>query len=92
MKIGSNRDINKDHKKLPPPEPGKAEGAAIKTVKSTDKPIKYHLAAQHDPVGHKAHQVQQTVNQRMPAERHNDEKLAIAILIAGAGLFAYHFW
>ena len=21
MKIGSNRDINKDHKKLPPPEP-----------------------------------------------------------------------
>ena len=28
MKIGSNRDINNDHKKLTPPEPSKAEGVA----------------------------------------------------------------
>ena len=92
MKIGSNRDINKYHKKLPPPKPGKAEGAAPKTVKSTDRPIRHNPTAQHDPVGHKAHQVQQTDNQRMLAEMHNDEKLAIAILIVGAGLVAYHFW
>ena len=101
MKTGSNKDINKDHKKLPQPEPEKAEGATIKTVKSTDKPTKDRLTAvsaegqglsQHDPVGHKAHQVQQTVNQRMLAERHNDEKLAITTLIVGAGLVAYYFW
>ena len=62
MKIGSNKDINKDHKKLPmiPPESDKAEGAVRKTVKSTNKPIKDNLATQHDPVGNKAHQVQQT--------------------------------
>ena len=92
MKIGSNRDIDKDHKKLPQPEPGKAEGAASKTVKNIDKPIKDRLAAQHDPVGNKAHQVQQTDNQRMLTEWHNDEKLAITILIVGAGLVVYHFW
>ena len=31
MKIGSNRDIYKDHKKLTPPETGKAEGVAHDT-------------------------------------------------------------
>ena len=94
MKIGPNKDINKDHKKLPmtPPERGKAEGLVSKMVKGSDKPIKDHLAAQHDPVGRKAHQVQQTDNQTMLAKRHNDEKLAITILIVGAGLVAYHFW
>ena len=41
MKIGSNKDINKDHKELPmtPPEPGKTEGTAL----TMDKPIKDHL-------------------------------------------------
>ena len=92
MKIGSNRDIDKDHQKLSRPEPGKAESAAPKTVKNIDKPIKDLLAAQHDPVGNKTHQVQQTDNQRMLAEWHNDEKLAITILIVGAGLVVYHFW
>ena len=28
----------------------------------------------------------------MLTERHNDEKLAITILIVGFGLIAYHFW
>ena len=84
MKIGSNRDINKDHKKFTPPEPGTAEDvthAAPKThlMKSTDKPVKDHLAVQHD-------------NPKMLAEKHNDEKLAITFLIVGAGLIAYHFW
>ena len=92
MKIGPNKDINKDHKKLPPPEPRKAVDAAPKTVKSTDKPIKDRPTAQHDPVVHKAHQVQQTDNQRMLVDKDNDEKLAITILIVGAGLVAYHFW
>ena len=39
MKIGSNRDMNRDHKKLPPTEPGKVEGvvhAKIHLMKSTD--------------------------------------------------------
>ena len=44
-------------------------------------------AVQHDPVG--------TIiphNLKMLTEKHNDEKIAIAILIVGAGLIAYHFW
>ena len=47
MKIGSNKDINRDHKKLAmaPPSPKKAEGAAhavvkIHLMKSPDKQIK----------------------------------------------------
>ena len=48
MKIGPNRDINKDHKKLPmtPPEPGKADGIAIKM----NKPIKDHLMVHHEQI------------------------------------------
>ena len=30
-------------------------------------------------------------NLRMLIEKHNDEKLAITLLIVGAGLIAYHF-
>ena len=64
MKISSNRDINKDHKKFPitPPDVPKI---VISTVR-------------HDL--------------KMLTEKHNDEKLAITILIVGAGLIAYHFW
>ena len=61
MKIGSNRDINKDHKKLPP-----------------DVPKIVIPVAQHDL--------------KMLTEKHNDEKLAITLLIVGGGLIAYHFW
>ena len=61
MKIGSNRDINKDHKKLPP-----------------DKPKAMTPMVQHDL--------------KMLTEKHNDEKLAITLLIVGGGLIAYHFW
>ena len=79
MKIGSNKDINKDHKKMIPPGPDGAEGAVqaapkMHLMKSTYKPIK------------------ETDNQRMLAEKHNDEKLATTILIVRAGLVAYHFW
>ena len=62
MKIGSNRDINKNHKKFPPDEP-----------KKTVIP-----AARH--------------NLKILNEKHNDEKLAITLLIVGTGLIAYHFW
>ena len=82
MKIGSNRDINKDHKKLTPAGPGKTGGVthdSPKIMKSTDKPVKDYLAAQHD-------------NPKMFTKKHNDEKLAITFLILGTGLTAYHFW
>ena len=39
-------------------------------------------AVQHDP----PHDL------KMLTEKRNDEKLAITILIVGAGLLAYHFW
>ena len=70
MKIGSNRDINRDHKKLTPPgEP------------NTKIP-----AARHDPVGKII-----LHNLKMLTRKHNDEKLAITLLIVGTGLIAYHF-
>ena len=61
MKIGSNRDINKNHKKLLP-----------------DVPKIVIPVARHD--------------RKMLTEKHNDEKLAITLLIVEAGLIAYHFW
>ena len=79
IKIGSNRDINKEHKKLPktPPGLGKAEGPALKM----DKTIKNQLAVQHDQID----------NPEMFSKNHNDKKLAITIFMVGAGLNAYHF-
>ena len=69
MKIGSNKDINKDHKKLPVTPP---DDDAPKIV---NQPIPM---IRHD-------------NPKMLADKHNDEKLVIALLIVGAGLIAYHF-
>ena len=96
MKIGSNKDINEAlvyHKKSPvnPPESGRTESAAhaipkIYLVKSTDKSIEDYLLAQHEQT------ILLTDNRKMLAEKHNDDKLAITILIVGAGLIAYHFW
>ena len=65
MKTGSNRDINKDHKKLP--------DVAKKIVIS---------AAQHDPPH----------NLKRLTEKHNEEKLAITLLILGTTFIAYHLW
>lgn len=62
MIINTDTNINKSYKnscslpkKLPvtQPELGRAEGAAPKMVKNTDKPIKDHLTDKHE----------QTVNQ-----------------------------
>ena len=64
-KIGSKKDINKDHKKLSLPDDD---------VSKIVIPV-----ARHD-------------NPKMLAEKHNDEKLVITLLILGAGLIAYHFW
>ena len=71
MKIGSNRVINRDHKKLTPPD-----------VPNTVIP-----AARHNPV-----EITIPHNLKMLTEKHNDEKLAITLLIVGTGLIAYHFW
>ena len=64
VKIGSNRDINKDHKKL--------------LVTPPDVPKIVIPAARHDL--------------KMFTEKHNDEKLAITLLIVGGGLIDNHFW
>ena len=52
-----------------------------------DTPKTVIPAVQHDPVG-------ATIphNLKMFTEKHNDEKVAITLLIVGAGLIAYHFW
>ena len=63
MKIGSNRDINKDHKK---------------PITPLDKPKIVIPASRH--------------YLKMLTEKYNDEKLAITLLIVGAGLITYHFW
>ena len=73
MKIGPNRDINKDNKKLP--------------VTSSDFSKAVIPEVQHDPV-----ETTKLLNLKMLTKRHNDEKLAITLLIIGTGLIAYHFW
>ena len=84
LKIGSNRYINRDEK-LTPTELGRAEGMAHdapKMMKSTDKPVKGNLAAQH-------------CNPKMLVEKHGYDKLAISLvtlLMIGTGLIAHHFW
>ena len=74
MKIRLNRDINRDHKKLPLVKP--------------DLPKKIVIPAnRHDPAG-----ATRSHNLKMLTEKHNDERLAITLLILVAGLLAYHFW
>ena len=68
MKTGSNKDINRDHKKFPV--------------------VKLNVA-QHDPVGGVRRPY--NLNPRMLTEKHNDEKLAITVMIVGFGLIAYRF-
>ena len=69
MKIGSNRDINKDRKKM-------------SVTPQDDMPKIVVPATQHEPPH----------NPKMLTEKHNNEKLAITLLIVGTGLMAYHFW
>ena len=45
--------------------------------------------AQHDPVDRRR---PYNLSLRMLTEQHNDEKLAITILIVAVGLIAYNFW
>ena len=44
-------------------------------------------AAWHDPV-----ETAKLHNLKMLTEKHNDEKLAVTLLIVVAGLIPYHFW
>ena len=75
MKIGSNRDINKDRQKL------------SVTSFLLDVPKTVISVAKHDPVGGtKLH------NLKMVTEKHNDEKIAITLLIVGGALITYHLW
>ena len=55
----------------------------LKKLTPRDLPKKLVIpAVQHDPPH----------NLKMLTEKHNDEKLAITILIVWAGLIDYHFW
>ena len=74
MKIGSNRDINKDRKKLLVTLPDDTTELVISGV-------------QHDSVGATI-----PYNLKMLTEKHHNGKIAITILIVGAGLIAYDFW
>ena len=71
MRIGSNRDINRDDKKLTP----------------LDVPNTLISEARHDTIVTTIPR-----NLKMLTKKHNDEKLAITLLIVGTGLIAYHFW
>ena len=66
---------------MTPPEPDKTEAGVhdAPRKKRMDKSVIDHLMAQDD-------------KPTMLAEKHNDDKLAITLLIVGAGLNAYHFW
>ena len=78
MKIGPNIEINKD--KLPETVKAGDVKHNASSMKNMDKqPVKEHPMAQDD-------------NSRMLAKKHNNEKLAITLLIVGTGLIAYHFW
>ena len=63
-KLGSNKDLNRDHKKLTLP----------------DMPKTVIPVARDDPVATKI-----LHNLKMLSEEHNDEKLAITLLIVGTG-------
>ena len=69
MKTGSNRNINRNRKKL---------RDVPKTMTSADQPEPAETTVPH--------------NLKILTERHNDEKLAITLLIVGTGLIAYRFW
>ena len=73
MKIGSNRYINKDHKKLPVVKPDVPKTTVISVV-------------QHDPAG-----ATRLHNLKILTVKHNDERVAITVLVVGAGLIAYYF-
>ena len=49
-----------------------------------------HDVSDKQPV--KEHPMGQNDNSRMLTRKHNNEKLAITLLIAGDGLIGYHFW
>ena len=79
MKIGSNKDINKDHKKLTVTPP---EDDTPKMGKSNNKPIIDRIEVRSEKEG----------NQKMLAEKDNDKNLVITLLLAGARLIACYFW
>ena len=59
----------------------------IFSVVKQDVPMTVIPMVQHNPV-----RITRPHNLRMLTEKHNDEKIAITILIVGAGLIFYQFW
>ena len=57
-------------------------------MKSSDKPIRDRLAAQHENIV----TILTVDNRKIVGEQYNDEKLAITLLIVGTWIIAYHFW
>ena len=57
-------------------------------MKSSDKPIRNRLAAQHENTV----TILTVDNRKIVGEQYNDEKLAITLLIVGTWIIAYHFW
>ena len=76
MKTGSNRNINRVE--VYHKKFRLAASPEIHSMKSLDQPIIQTILP--------------TDNQKMLAEKHNDEKLAITLLIMVIGLTNYHFW
>ena len=85
LKIGSTKGYNN---KILISSAGMKIGLNIETNKEAGD-VK-HDASDKQPV--KEHPIAQDDNSRMLAKKHDDEKLAIALLIVGTGLIAYHFW
>ena len=88
MKIGSSRKYYQTriyHQKSSQSQSAVTQleayaATGVRLVKSSDKSIKY--AESILPIG----------NQTMLAEKQNNEKLAIVLLIVETELIAYHFW
>ena len=90
VRIGEGEDYH--HKYQSPVTPPEAHAPyKMNPVKSSDnKSIKDCLA-----VRHQHHEQNNTIlfidNQKNLAEKHNDQQVAITLLIVGTGLIAYHF-
>ena len=90
VRIGEGEDYH--HKYQSPVTPAEAHAPyKMNPVKSSDnKSIKDCLAVRHQHHEH-INTILFIDNQKNLAEKHNDQQLAITLLIVGTGLIAYHF-
>ena len=85
LKIGSTKGHNS---KVLISSVGMKIGPNIEIIKDKLSGDVKHDASDKQPV--KEHPMVQDDNRRMLAKKHDDEKLAIILLIVGTGLIAYH--